>query len=70
MLLNKNLEVLLFPVNAGDRTGIHGLLNEIFGAPFGLNDLRLFVTFLHLKNVWTDFHTGRATDTFLLVEIH
>jgi hypothetical protein len=67
---NTHLEVLLLPVNAGDRTGIHGLLNEIFGAPFGLNDFCLFVPFLHLKNLGTDFHAGSATDAFFLVEIH
>jgi hypothetical protein len=64
------LEVLLLPVNAGDRTGIHGLLNEIFWPSFGLDNLCLFVPFLHLKNVGTDFYAGGATDTFLLVEIH
>jgi hypothetical protein len=61
--------MLFFPMNAGDRAGVHGFLNKICGPAGGLNDLRLFVALLHLEDLGADFDAGSTTDTFLFIEI-
>jgi hypothetical protein len=57
-------------MNTGSRASIYGFLDQVFGTPFGLNNLGLFVAFLHLKDLGTYFYAGTSADAFFLVDVY
>jgi hypothetical protein len=59
-----------FPMDAGDRTGVNGFLDQIFRAAFGLDHLGLFGFVIELKDLGADFLARSAANALLFNEVY
>jgi hypothetical protein len=60
----------LFPVDAGNRAGFHGLFNAFLRAALRFEDFRFLSVFIQFEHFRTDVFTVAATDAFLFVNDH
>jgi hypothetical protein len=60
----------LLPIDTRHGTGINGLLNQLFGAPFKTDHFGLLTILSHLENFRTYFGAGLTTYTFFFVNIN